>query len=120
VLTVVDLDDHSRTPLGFYALSELSGEQAYPCLAETFRATDSPSHTDGSRHIVVVGLERLGINAALGAADRARDSTAHGRVRHPQTQGKVERFHGTLGQAMRHRACRNSFISGQPRWPSFG
>src|ERR1700679_370160 len=31
-------------------------------------------HADGPRHVVVVGLERLGIDAALGAADRARDS----------------------------------------------
>src|ERR1700722_10074432 len=33
----------------------------------------------------------------------------YGRVRHPQTQGKVERFHRTLGQALRHRGVPREF-----------
>jgi len=37
-----------------------------------------------------------------------------GRVAHPQTQGKVERFHCTLGEAMRHRGVPETFAA----WPA--
>src|SRR5260370_41594266 len=38
----------------------------------------------------------------------------YGRVAHPQTQGKVERFHRTLGEAMRHRGVPRGF----EEWPA--
>jgi len=36
------LDDHSRYAVGLYALSELSGAKAYPCLVHTFRCYGVP------------------------------------------------------------------------------
>ena len=98
------LDDHSRYAVGLYALGELRAEQAYPCLVETFRCYGlpaamlmdrgslwwSPSNGWGLTWLSVRLIEQ-GIRLL------------YGRVCHPQTQGKVERFPRTLGAAMRHR-----------------
>ena len=45
-----------------------------------------------------------GLDGAGGVADDACGIRLHcGRYRHPQTQGKVERFHGALEMARRRR-----------------
>ncbi len=38
----------------------------------------------------------------------------YGRIAHPQTQGKVERFHRMLGEALRHRGVPEKFAE----WPT--
>jgi transposase InsO family protein len=109
------LDDHSRYAVGLYALSELSGEQAYPCLAETFRRYGIPQAMLMDRGTLWWsawngwGLTRLSVRLIEQGI-----RLLYGRVRHPQTQGKVERFHGTLGQAMRHRGVPKQFH----QWPA--
>jgi transposase InsO family protein len=96
------LDDHSRFAVGLYALPTL--------------------HTSGVREALIDCFERYGVPAAMlmdhGSPWWAPANTAglsvlsvfllkqgirllHGRVRHPQTQGKVERFHRTLGERLR-------------------
>jgi transposase InsO family protein len=98
------LDDHSRYAVGLYALSALTIEQAYPCLVQTLQCCGVPqamlmdhgslwwSTSNGwgltwlSVRLIEQGIRLL-----------------YGRVCHPQTQGKVERFHRTLGGALRHR-----------------
>ena len=96
------LDDHSRYAVGLYALPTL--------------------HTEGVRAALVECFERYGVPAAMlmdhgspwwATGNEAGLSTLsvfllkqgirllHGRVRHPQTQGKVERFHRTLGERLR-------------------
>ena len=98
------VDDHSRYAVGLYALSALRTEQAYPCLVETFQRYGvleamlmdhgmlwwSTSNGWGLTWLSVRLIEQ-GIRLL------------YGRVCHPQTQGKVERFHRTLGAALRHR-----------------
>jgi len=65
------------TAVGLYALSELSGEQAYPCLAETFRRYGIPQAMLMDRGTLWWsawngwGLTRLSVRL-----NRARDSTA--------------------------------------------
>jgi transposase InsO family protein len=97
------VDDHSRYLVGLHALSALVIAQAHPCLVETFRCYGLPqamlmdhgslwwSTTNGW------GLTWLSIR--LIEQDIA---LLYGRVRHPQTQGKVERLNGTVGSELRY------------------
>jgi transposase InsO family protein len=96
------LDDHSRYAVGLYALPQLTTIAVRTALTDCF--------------------ERYGVPAAMlmdhgtpwwGSANAAGLTTLsvflmqqgirllQGRVRHPQTQGKVERFHRTLGERLR-------------------
>lgn len=97
------IDDHSRYLLGLHALSALVIEQAHPCLVATFRSYGLPqallmdhgslwwSTTNGW------GLTWLSIRLIEQAI-----ALLYGRVRHPQTQGKVERLNGTVGSELRY------------------
>lgn len=98
------LDDHSRYAVGVYALGELRTAQAYPCLVETFRRYGLPEAMLMDRGTLWWsphngwGLTRLSVRLIEQGM-----GLIYGRVAHPQTQGKVERFHRTLGAALRHR-----------------
>jgi len=98
------LDDHSRYAVGLYALSALSTAQAYPCLVETFQRYGVPEALLMDRGTLWWsahngwGLTRLSVRLIEQGI-----RLVYGRVCHPQTQGKVERFHRTLGAALRHR-----------------
>jgi transposase InsO family protein len=98
------LDDHSRFAVGLYGLCAFAAEMVYPCLVRTFERYGVPeamlmdrgsvwwSTTNGyGLTWLSVGLIEQGIRLH------------YGRVQHPQTQGKVERFHRTLNEAVRHR-----------------
>jgi hypothetical protein len=61
---------------------------------------------DGSRDSVVECAVAAGFYQIIVVADEARDRLHWGRIRHPQTQGKVERFHGELQRALRCRPPR--------------
>lgn len=109
------LDDHSRYAVGLYALGKLTSERAHPCLAQTFRRYGVPeamlmdrgalwwsAHNGWGLTWLSVRLIEQGIRLV------------YGRVCHPQTQGKVERFHRTLGAAMRHRGVPERIEQWQP------
>src|SRR6202166_4946569 len=87
----------------------LSDAKAYPCLVETFRCYGVPQAMLMDRGSLWWsawngwGLTRLSVRLIEQGI-----RLLYGRVRHPQTQGKVERFHRTLGEALRHR--------GVPQW----
>jgi transposase InsO family protein len=98
------LDDHSRYAVGLYALPAFRADRIYPCLVDTFERYGVPdamlmdrgsvwwSTTNGyGLTWLSVGLMEQGIELS------------YCRVRHPQTQGKVERFHRTLAEAIQHR-----------------
>src|SRR2546423_106384 len=109
------LDDHSRYAVGLYALRALNAELAYTCLLSTFRRYGVPQAmlmdrgslwwatgngwglTWLSVHLIEQGIRLL-----------------YGRVAHPKTQGKVERFHRTLGAELRHRGVPQQFV----HWPA--
>jgi transposase InsO family protein len=96
------LDDHSRYAVGLYALPALSTALVQPALIACFRRYGVPramlmdhgapwwasANADGLTTLSVFLLKQ-GIQLIYGA------------VRHPQTQGKVERFHRTLGERLR-------------------
>jgi transposase InsO family protein len=98
------LDDHSRYVVGLHALPELSGEKADPCLVETFRRYGVPQAMLMDRGCLWWtawngwGLTQLSVRLIEQGI-----RLLYGRVCHPQTQGKVERFHRTLGAELRHR-----------------
>ena len=98
------LDDHSRYAVGLYALPALSTERAWPCLVETFRRYGVPQSMLMDRGSLWWsepngwGLTWLSVQLIEQGI-----RLLYGRVCHPQTQGKVERFHRTLGGELRHR-----------------
>jgi len=98
------LDDHSRYVVGLYALSALTIGQAWPCLVETFRNYGVPQAMLMDRGSLWWseqngwGLTWLSVQL-IGQGIRL----LYGRICHPQTQGKVERFHRTLGVELRYR-----------------
>jgi len=96
------VDDHSRFAVGLAALPTVATATVEPVLRACFETYGVPramlmdhgspwwstaSHDGLTR--LTVGLLKQGIRLVYGA------------VRHPQTQGKVERFHRTLGDHLR-------------------
>ena len=91
------LDDHSRYVVGLYAVHELSAGAVYGCLVKCFERYGVPSAilmdhgtpwwstTNGH------GLTQLSVQLIQQGI-----RLIYGSVGHPQTQGKVERFHRTL------------------------
>jgi len=106
------LDDHSRFGIGLYALKRQDTDSVYNCLVRAFETygvpdgilTDHgiPWWSNSNNH----GLTRLSVRL-INQGIKLYFSG----VRHPQTQGKVERFHRTLAHAVRHHG-RPSTITG--------
>lgn len=71
------VDDHSRYAVGLFPLAELSGENAWPCLVETFQNYGVPEAMLMDRGTLWWSPhKRLGLDSSLGAVDRARDRAA--------------------------------------------
>ena len=108
------LDDHSRYAVGLYALRGLRAHEVHGCLVQTFKRYGLPQamlmdhgtpwwSTTNARGLTWLSVALIEPGIEL----------LYGRIRHPQTQGKVERFQRTLGEGLRHR--------GRPReWSQWG
>jgi transposase InsO family protein len=96
------LDDHSRFVVGLTALSRLQSDAVRAALTRSFEQYGVPhallmdhgtpwwsSKGPGGLTTLGVFLLKQGIRLVFGA------------IRHPQTQGKVERFHRTLAERLR-------------------
>ena len=98
------LDDCSRYSVGLYGFPTTQMDPVQTCLRRTFEGYGVPeamlmdhgapwwSTSNGW------GLTRLSVELIKQGID-----LIYGRVRHPQTQGKVERFHRTLSDSVAHR-----------------
>jgi transposase InsO family protein len=103
------LDDHSRYAVGLYGLAAFTAEQVYPCLIRTFERYGTPEAMLMDHGTVWWGTSNgYGLTWLSVRLIEQGIRLYYGRVHHPQTQGKVERFHRTLEEAMRHR--------GKPKW----
>jgi transposase InsO family protein len=96
------LDDHSRYAVGLYALPTLHAAGVRAALVDCFERYGVPTgmlmdhgspwwatRNEAGLSTLSVFLLKQGIRLL------------HSRIRHPQTQGKVERFHRTLGERLR-------------------
>lgn len=95
------LDDHSRYAIGLWGLGSSDAEETWPCLVRAFEKYGVPdgmlmdhgapwwstSNGHGLTRISV-GLMKQGIRLYFSG------------IRHPQTQGKVERFHRTMQERL--------------------
>jgi transposase InsO family protein len=96
------VDEHSRYAVGLFALPTLPGAGVRAALVECVAQYGVPAAMlmdHGSPWWATKNEAGL---SALGVFLIQQDiRLLHGRVRHPQTQGKVERFHRTLGERLR-------------------
>jgi transposase InsO family protein len=90
------LDDHSRFALGLFACSDQQQPTVQAHLSSLFARYGLPRRilTDNGPPWGAAGQD--GITALEAWLIRLGIRISHGRFYHPQTQGKVERFHGTL------------------------
>ena len=98
------LDDHSRYAIGLYGLAGQDTKTVRGCLINAFETCGVP-HAMLMDHGVPWwstsnnhGLTRLSVNLI----EQGIKLYFSG-IRHPQTQGKVERFHRTLNESIRHK-----------------
>ena len=103
------LDDHSRYAVGVFALDRPSREHVQPCVERCFETYGVPDamlmdhgtpwwHANNAH-----GLTRLSVSLIKQGV-----RLIFGSIAHPQTQGKVERFHRTMKQEMKHRGVPQS------------
>jgi len=114
------LDDHSRYGAGLYAMRDHSWERVRDCFIDVFERCGQPRQmlmdhgTPWWAHQNGWGLSRLSVFLIEHDID-----LIFGRVRHPQTQGKVERFHGTLARSMAKQGLPTAWEQWQGRYDSF-
>ena len=106
------LDDHSRYAVGLYALTRPSREHVQRSVERCFEIYGVPEAmlmdhgTPWWNTSNALGLTRLSVSLI-----KQGIRLIYGSIGHPQTQGKVERFHRTMKQEMKHRGVPQSFDS---------
>jgi transposase InsO family protein len=110
------LDDHSRFVTGLFALAAPDAEGVNRCLRAVFDQVGLPDAmlmdhgTPWWNHSNGYGLTQLSVDLM-----KQNIRLYFGAIRHPQTQGKVERLHRTLEEALAHATAQKRF----PGWPEF-
>lgn len=103
------LDDHSRFLLGLHACTELTFDAAWAVLWELFGEFGLPDSILCDNFFSARN-SRVGLSAFDAWLLRLDIRPLHGRPYHPQTQGKVERFHGTLQRELWPTIRRDSLV----------
>lgn len=103
------LDDHSRYVVGLYALPNTGSEGVRERLIQTFQRYGLPDQmlTDHGTPWWNVNRTEDGLTQVGVLLMKQDIRLSFSGIRHPQTQGKVERFHRTMARSILHR--------GQPR-----
>lgn len=102
---IVDLiDDHSRFIVGAAAFDRLSDEHATLLLERCFTSYGPPRQLLSDNGVPFTGHHRKMVTGFERLAWRHGVQTIHGAPAHPQTQGKIERFHRTLKHELAVRA----------------
>jgi transposase InsO family protein len=114
------LDDHSRFALGVFALRDHRVEGVQECFVRVFERYGMPRQllmdhgTPWWNNRNGWGLSRLSVFFIQHNID-----LVFSRVGHPQTQGKIERFHRTLGRSMSHQGPPEHWEQWQGRYDGF-
>jgi transposase InsO family protein len=114
------LDDHSRYAIGLFALDNQLTETVHQALVNRFERYGVPEAIlvdhgipwwgNSNEH----GLTRLSVSLI-----RQGIRLCFSGLRHPQTQGKVERFHRTISEMVRHHGRPTSLSAWQTRFDDF-
>jgi transposase InsO family protein len=102
------LDDHSRYLLGCQACARVSGEDAVATFLTAANEHGLPAATLTDNAAVYTSRFRGGKNGFEYVLARLGVRQKNGAPNHPQTQGKVERFHQTLKRWL---ACQPSAVT---------
>ncbi|PKK82347.1 MAG: IS481 family transposase [candidate division Zixibacteria bacterium HGW-Zixibacteria-1] len=98
------LDDHSRYAVGLYALPHQKGESVQRCLIDVFERYGIPSAILMDHGVPWWGrLNHQGLTWLTVFLMKQGIELLWSGVGHPQTQGKVERFHRTLKASIWHK-----------------
>jgi transposase InsO family protein len=114
------LDDHSRFALGVFALRDHSTLRVQDCFVRVFERYGLPRQllldhgTPWWNNQNGWGLARLSVFFIQQDIE-----LVFGRVRHPQTQGKIERFHRTLARSMTRQGLPATWEQWQARYDGF-
>lgn len=90
------LDDHSRYLLCLRPCYDMTYATVQAALWDLFGDAGLPDRLLCDNAFSTAGNSGVGLTSFEGWLVRLGVRPAHGRPYHPQTQGKVERFHGTL------------------------
>lgn len=114
------LDDHSRYALGVFALRDHTWSRVQGCFIEVFERYGLPRQllldhgTPWWNSQNGWGLSRLSVFLVELGID-----LIFSRVAHPQTQGKIERFHRTLQRSMVRQGLPERWEQWQERYDGF-
>jgi transposase InsO family protein len=99
------LDDHSRYVVGLYALDSTSMEGVRDGLIQTFQTYGLPDQllTDHGTPWWNVNSPEAGLTQIGVMLLKQNVKLCYSGIGHPQTQGKVERFHKTMARSLRYR-----------------
>jgi transposase InsO family protein len=113
------LDDHSRYLLALQACPDLTMRSAWEVLWQAFDAAGLPDSVLADNAFGTRGQNDLGLSWFESRLVRLNIRPCHGRPYHPQTQGKIERFNGTLQRELWPRIRRDTlshFQADLTRW----
>ena len=100
------LDDHSRVCIASVARTIFTGTQVWQVFLAAFGLWGVPAEVLTDNGAVFTGKQRGQGRVALEVQCGLRGvKVSHSRPYHPQTCGKVERFHQTLKKWLRAQAC---------------
>jgi len=113
------LDDHSRFLLALRPCTDVANRTAWNVLWDVFGEYGLPEALLCDNAFSTHDTVRCGVSWFEARLIRLGIRPVHGRPYHPQTQGKVERFHGTLVREVYPRldtTSVESFTAGLDRW----